>query len=204
MRGFDDTERARIEAELIETGRKLLLRYGPKKTNVADITEPVGIAKSTFYRFFDSKAELYMEIYLHEVEEFTDHARSKLEGVETTEEGLETLFRSYTGWIEESAFIQRMFIQSDYQELYRTIPDERLAEIQGDGLEAFEPLLEVLEACDGELDDDVDLISLLGIMSSIGLLVLHREEFEEYDPDYYERIRDLLISALAGGLVVES
>lgn len=201
MRGFDDTERARIEEELVETGRRLLLLYGPKKTNVADITEPVGIAKSTFYRFFDSKAELYMEIYVREVEEFTDHVCSELEGIETTEEGLETLFRSYTEWIEESAFIQRMFIQSDYRELYRNIPDERLAEIQGDGLKAFEPLIETLEACDGELDDDVDLITLLGLMSSIGLLVLHREE---YETDYYEQVRDLLISSLAGGLVVDS
>ena len=204
MRGFDDAERERIGEELVETGRELLLRYGPKKTNVAEITEPVGIAKSTFYRFFDSKSELYMEIYRREVEEFTDHVRAELAEVETTQAGLEAFFFSYVAWVEESAFIQRMFIQSDYREIYRNIPEERMAEIQGDGLAAFGPIIEALEGCEGELHEDVDLITLLGLLSAIGLLVLHREEFDEYEQGYYEQVRDLLISALARGLVAES
>ena len=140
MRGFDDAERERIGEELVETGRKLLLLYGPKKTNVVDITEPVGIAKSTFYRFFDSKSELYVEIYRREVKEFTDHVRAELADIETTRAGLETFFRSYAAWIEENAFIQRMFIQSDYREFYREIPDERMEEIQREGLASFEPI----------------------------------------------------------------
>lgn len=40
MPGFSDEERERIEEALIENGRELLLKYGPEKTTVRDITEP--------------------------------------------------------------------------------------------------------------------------------------------------------------------
>jgi len=62
MRGFSDEERARIRRGLLETGREQFARYGLKKTTIADLTDPVGIANSTFYRFFDSKEALYAEI----------------------------------------------------------------------------------------------------------------------------------------------
>lgn len=204
MRGFADDERERIREELVETGRELLLLYGPKKTNVVDITEPVGIAKSTFYRFFDSKADLYLEIYRREIEEFTAQVRSELAVVDTTREGLELLFRMYAEWIEENAFIQRMIVQSDHRGLYQEVSEEKMEQVQREGLDEFQPIFETVRDRDGALPDDVDTVSILGLMSVIGLLVMHREEFEEYDPGYYERVRDLLIPALASGLVTES
>ena len=69
MHKFDEDEKKRIRQELIETGRDLIRLHGPKKTNIEDITQPVGIAKSTFYRFFDSKTDLYIKIIERESEE---------------------------------------------------------------------------------------------------------------------------------------
>lgn len=51
MRKFTDEDRDRIRAELIGTAQELLMEYGPTKTTVKDITDPVGIAKPTFYQF---------------------------------------------------------------------------------------------------------------------------------------------------------
>lgn len=201
MRGFDEAERKRIRGELVETGHGLLLRYGPEKTNVADITEPVGIAKSTFYRFFDSKAELYAEIYRREVEEFTEEARAELSTVDTAREGLEALFRSYAGWLEDNAFVQRMVVQSDYREFYQDVPDETMAALRREGVVEFESIFETLRDRGCGLREDAGTMEILGLMSLIGLLVIHREEFEEYDPEYYEQIRDLLVETLARGLV---
>ncbi|MDL5361066.1 TetR/AcrR family transcriptional regulator [Halalkalicoccus sp. NIPERK01] len=203
MRGFDEAERERIRGELVETGHELLLRYGPEKTNVADITEPVGIAKSTFYRFFDSKAELYLEIYRREVTEFTEEARAELSTVDTAREGLEALFRSYAEWLEDNAFVQRMVVQSDYREFYQDVPDETMAALRREGVVEFESIFETLRDRGDGLREDAGAMEILGLMSVIGLLVIHREEFEEYDPEYYERIRDLLVETLARGLVAD-
>ncbi|WP_128477558.1 TetR/AcrR family transcriptional regulator [Halorussus pelagicus] len=66
MRGFDADERGRIRDSLRETGRDLFARRGLDGTTIADLTDPAGVANGTFYRFYDSKAELYDEILREE------------------------------------------------------------------------------------------------------------------------------------------
>jgi AcrR family transcriptional regulator len=72
MKGFSDEERDRIRETLMDDGRDLFERYGLQKTTIADLTDAAGIADSTFYRFFDSKEELYFEILQREGHELAD------------------------------------------------------------------------------------------------------------------------------------
>jgi len=60
---FTEEEKKRICQELLSTGLELFEKYGISKTNVNDITEQVGISKGSFYAFFASKGDLFMEIY---------------------------------------------------------------------------------------------------------------------------------------------
>ena len=61
-RGFTERERDIIRNDLIETGRELFGTYGLKKTSIEDLTTGVGIAQGSFYTFFKSKEELYLEV----------------------------------------------------------------------------------------------------------------------------------------------
>lgn len=88
MRGFSDEERADIRENIVETGRDLVSTLGPAKTTVKDITDRVGIAKSTFYVFFETKAKLYYEIFLRERGEFLSRVRQKLADIADAEAGL--------------------------------------------------------------------------------------------------------------------
>jgi AcrR family transcriptional regulator len=49
--------------ELIEAARQIFRSKGYKETNVADVTQRVGIAVGSFYKFFDSKEDLFVEVY---------------------------------------------------------------------------------------------------------------------------------------------
>ena len=44
---------------------------------------------------------------------------------------------------------------------------------------------------------------VLGVMSTLGLLALHREEYDEFDEGYGKAIQTLLIETLARGLLAE-
>jgi AcrR family transcriptional regulator len=212
MRGFSDDEREQIREQLIQTGRELLLTYGPEKTNVTDITEPVGIAKSTFYRFFDSKADLYLVIMEREMNEYVENVRSELEGVEDPREGLERFFWCYVEFAEGNPLIQQILIQTDnYQDVFRNISSDKLAAVEREEVARFLPLIEDLKARSSGPLADINMLTLFGIMGgSIGLMVLHRDEFEEYDDEfgeydegYYKHVQEALISTLARGLAVE-
>lgn len=64
---FSEDEKELIRRKLLEQGEKHFSRFGFKKTNVEEIALAVGISKGAFYRFFDSKELLFMEV-IEEVE----------------------------------------------------------------------------------------------------------------------------------------
>jgi len=200
MRGFSDEERSEIREDLIETGRELFLRWGPEKTNVADVTDEVGIAKSTFYRFFDSKSELYFEVFVRERDDFLDALTTELDDVDDAETGLRTLFEVYLTWIEQSPPMQRVVLENEYEAVYRNVSEEAVAEEMDVMLDALAPILEAWQR-DGEMRA-VDPLPFFGLMKSIGLLALYQEEFGEYGEDWYAEIRELLLDSVAKGLTV--
>ncbi|MFC6835998.1 TetR/AcrR family transcriptional regulator [Halomarina ordinaria] len=200
MHGFSDEERVRIRERLLETGREMLLTYGPKKTNVADITEPVGIAKSTFYRFFDSKDELYLEVVQREFDQLTACIDEELADVEDPCEGLERLFGCYRDFAEGNPLVQRLLTRDDYRETFRNVPPETVERVQREALADIVPHVERLQArTDGPLARR-DPVVVLMLMGTVGQMVLYREEYEEYGEGYYEEVQDLLVTSLARGL----
>lgn len=211
MRGFSDEERDRIREDLIQTGRELVLTYGPQKTTVKDITEPVGIAKPTFYRFFDAKADLYLVILQQELEGFVERVRSELAETEDPRIGIERLFWCYAEFAEENPFIQQTVIQNNHQEFFRNVSTSTLEEVQQEEMAELLPLIEDLRARSNGPLSDVDVPTLLSLMAgSIGLLAVHRDDFEEYEEELteydegtYKRSQDVLISSLARGLTIE-
>ena len=56
------------KAKILDCGKELFSTQGFKDTSVADITKKAGIATGTFYLYYPSKDELFMEIYLEENE----------------------------------------------------------------------------------------------------------------------------------------
>lgn len=210
MRGFSDDERDRIREQLIEEGRESLLTYGPEKTTITDITEPVGIAKSTFYRFFDSKAELYLVIFEQEATAFVERVSTETEGINDPREELERIFWCYVELAEGNPFVQTMMSQSNYQDMFRNVPSHKLAEISQETIADFLPLIEDLKSRSSGPLATIDPLILLSLMSSFGLMVLHRDEFEQYEDEfdgyeegYYRHVQETLISMLARGLTVE-
>ncbi|MFX1587393.1 MAG: TetR/AcrR family transcriptional regulator [Promethearchaeota archaeon] len=61
-KAFTSEERKIIENNLVEKGTEFFGTYGLKKTNVEDITNAVGIAKGSFYSFYNSKEELFLDV----------------------------------------------------------------------------------------------------------------------------------------------
>lgn len=210
MRTFTDEEREQIREQLIQTGRERLLTYGPKKTTVEDITEPVGIAKPTFYQFFDAKSEIYLVILEREIDEYIANVRTELEGVDDPREGLERFFWCYVEFVEENPLVQQMIIKGNYQDLIGGESMEQIDEMQQKAGAELIPILEDLKAqTDGPLAE-MDPLFVAGLMSaSLGWLMVHKDIYDEYETGlenieegYYKNVQRSLISILARGMTV--
>lgn len=62
MPRFSENEKKRINDKLLTEGEKLFTTHGIKKVTIDDLAEAAGIAKASFYTFYDSKEYLYLDI----------------------------------------------------------------------------------------------------------------------------------------------
>ena len=211
MRKFSDEDRERIHEDLIQTARELLVTHGPTKTTVKDITDPVGIAKPTFYQFFDAKSDLYVEIFERELDEFSATLSAELEGIGDPRSRLEQFFRCYIEFGEENEFIQQVFLRQDYRDVLGNISSEQIAEIERKELETLIPPIEAIQSQSEGPISEMEPVTVLGLMgSSLGFLILHKDEYEEYTAEMediqdgiYYHIQEEMIAVLTRGLILE-
>lgn len=62
MPRFSEIEKGRIHSKLLTEGERLFTMHGIKKVTIDDLVEAVGIAKASFYTFYESKEYLYLDI----------------------------------------------------------------------------------------------------------------------------------------------
>ena len=199
MSGFSEEKRAYIRRELLETGRELFARYGLKKTTIADLTEPVGIANGTFYQFFDSKERLYLEILTREQEAFADRVDDLLADVSGPQEGITAYLQLTIEEIETNPLIQQLVVEDDWERLVQEFSEDELAEQREQELGYLLPYVRTWQA-DGQLVDG-DPRAITGAINAAAFVALHREEFGD---DLYPAVRDTLVESLATGLSTDS
>jgi AcrR family transcriptional regulator len=178
---FTPGEKARIARTLVDTAERLFATQGLKKTSLDEIVRPAGIAKGSFYAFFDSKESLYLEVMLR---------RAPLVGARLAEplarpvdeENLVSLMRAVTDVLVDDPFYRRLLTHADeLTAVTRRVGPEQLARVMP---QIVGPVLDYLAAGQraGVLVDDIAPDVLLGVMRSVGLLVMNRDRFgAEYD-----------------------
>ncbi|USZ69162.1 TetR/AcrR family transcriptional regulator [Halorussus salilacus] len=198
MRGFGDAERERIREQLRETGRDLFARYGLDKTTVADLTDPAGIATGTFYRFYDSKAELYYDVLREEGERLAeDIVAESFEAHDDPEEAIVAFLTLLCDEMETNPLVRRLVADDDMRRLTEQFGDGEMAAERDESLSYLRPFIEEWQE-EGRLRDG-DPDALAGVLGVAKFVPYHREDFR--DEEYYREVRDAFIETLAAGLV---
>ncbi len=194
---FSDEERARIKARLIEVGRTCFSCYGLRKTTVADLVEPAGIAKASFYLFFESKEALYIAVLMAEMPAMMERL---LDG---------SFRKARDARAALVLFMKGVVREIETNPLARVLPqdpgelDRLAAVLDVDGLlnqavAMFAPLTEEIRGAQarGELveGDPQELLYALGM---IKLLPLNRNRLPE---PIYERMLAAACRVIADGL----
>ncbi len=140
-KAFSVREKEMIGARLLEQGYKLFSAYGLKKTNVEEIAIAAGISKGAFYRFYDSKEALFMEV----IEQVEKRVRQQILAVIDLP-GPSPRARLYAVFKEALALfkalpILQFFTGSDFDLLFRRIPAEKLQEHLSNDRTFFEELI---------------------------------------------------------------
>ena len=176
-RAFTHQEKEEINRQLLEQGAKLFSAYGIKKTNIEDIARAAGISKGAFYIFYPSKEDLFMAV----IEQAETRIREGiLASIRDGEPGSGTprfrLFRvlkNAFGLLKTIPLLQ-FFSGSDFEQLFRKLPAERLQHHLAGDTQFFET---VIARCQ-ESGIPIRLRSeaIVGLLYPLVLAILHEDE----------------------------
>ncbi|MBN2600367.1 MAG: TetR/AcrR family transcriptional regulator [Candidatus Marinimicrobia bacterium] len=196
VKSFDENERDRIRQKLLEKGRQLFEIYGLKKTSVDEITQAVGIAKGSFYNFFQSKEELFFEIF-EEEEHFRETILS--DAVKTgigAENAIRQVLQQSLELVANSKILMKMYEPGVYEQLLRKLPPERLNRHQENDLQAGIEFVRHFQEKSNLKQSDPEII--IAFFRAIFMITFHKDEI---GAEVYPAVIDLLVDVVAKGLV---
>jgi AcrR family transcriptional regulator len=196
-KAFSAQERARIKARLLDSGRACFARYGLRKTTVADLVEPAGIAKASFYLFFESKEALYVDVLMAEMPAMID--RLLAGSFRKTDDARQALLLFMKGVVHEMETnpLARVLLQ-DPSELDRLAAALDVDRLLHEAQAMFAPVVEEIRSAQERgaiiAGEPVELVYALGLVK---LFPLNRGRLPE---PFYTHMLDQACRILADGL----
>ncbi len=196
-RAFTAAEKETIRDRLLGAGRSCFLRYGLKKTTIEDVVGPAGIAKSSFYLFFESKEALYVEVMMAEMPTMLKRLiDSSFGATDDTREAVILLLKEIVHEIETNEMAR--ILLDDPMELERLAEGLDFEGILQRSAGMFAPLLgEIVQAQErGEIIPG----DPQQIMYSLGLIKLIPVNRDRLPGKLYQSMLEFIPQVIADGL----
>lgn len=190
-RAFNESETDDIRRGLRDKGRALFAQRGVLKTSIEEITNAVGIAKGSFYKFYESKEVLFFDL-LEDSQNviraplLADHLSTR----EKTRARFETLARETFEAICAEPLIQFMGRRAELQAIMRKVPAARLQAHEKDDQAFLDTLITVWRGARRGPARDV-------VAARMSMLVLVSLNTEFLGARLFPHAADAAIAALA-------
>lgn len=197
MAKFTELEKERIREELLEVAYLFYLDKGFKSTSIEDITSSVGIAKSSFYIFCESKEMLYMELLAREGEQIEKQVWPEVMAAKDIYTAIKTYLNKMAMELESKILTQRLIYDlEEYNIVSRKLNPQYIG---SESLRSIVPLMEFIKSWQDSkeiIDEDPSVI--VGVLRAALLIGSQKRDLQQYN---YVRVRDLLFEAVANQII---
>ncbi|HSK99293.1 MAG TPA: TetR/AcrR family transcriptional regulator [Rubrobacteraceae bacterium] len=196
MPTFTETEKIHIREGIMGAGREFFATRGVKKTSIEDLTRAAGIAKSSFYAFFDSKEALYLELLMAERRRMTEELSTTLPVAGEVREAIRCFLRAAVREIEESALTRRVITHPEEWRMVvrRVSPEQMEANIAESTLATLSFIRE------GQASGEIVAARpevIAGLIRAVVVLTTHKDDIGR---DIYPEVLEIMIDFVAAGL----
>ena len=197
MAKFTELEKERIWEELIEVAYRFFIDKGFKSTSIEDITSSVGIAKSSFYIFCESKEMLYMELLAREGEQIEKQVWPEVMAAKDIYTAIKTYLNKMSMELESKILTQRLIYDlEEYNIVSRKLNPQYIG---SESLRSIVPLMEFIKSRQDSkeiINEDPSVIA--GVLRAALLIGSQKRKLQQYN---YVRVRDLLFEAVANQII---
>lgn len=185
------------KADIFNSGRELFYSKGFKDTNVSDIAKLAGIGVGTFYNYYSSKEELFLEVYIKENE---DLKKRLVQSVDLNDDPVTLITKFLVQNFSEmnSNLILKEWYNKDlFSKLekyyYEQSGIKNIQDFMNSGM------IEMIKnwKTDGKIRDDLDDDMILAILYSIPYIDIHKNEIGiQYFPQILLYITEFVMKGL--------
>ncbi len=192
MAKFTELEKNRLKEEIKEISHRLFIDKGFKSTSLEDITSSVGIAKSSFYIFYESKEMLYMELLGMEGEEIEDKIWPKVKAAKNIHLAIKVYLNEMTHELESKILTQRLIYDLDeYKLVARKLNPGYVASKTLISIVSLMEFIKEHQATNEIIGEDPSVIA--GTLRATLLIGSQKRDLQNYN---YEMVRELLFEAV--------
>lgn len=195
-KAFEADEVAAIQVQLIALGRELFGTIGLRKTTLEDLTRPLGIAKSSFYRFFPSKEELFIAVVYADLPRIDAEVAALLESSNSVRATLVQYMRLGLAELQGNPLAVRLLTHPDeLQLLMRRLGPARMAELNANRPQLLHTFLANAQAQGALIAADLHVLD--GVLRSIPAMLLLKDNI---GAPILDDVIELLINMVADGM----
>jgi TetR/AcrR family transcriptional regulator len=124
-----EAKKAAQRQRILDAAREVFFRDGFMDANLDEVAQLSGVAKGTLYRYFESKADLYVAVLSHNGRVFEERMRAAATGSGSPADQIRELGRFYYGhWTRHREYFQ-IFWALENQSVIGALPAGVVAEV---------------------------------------------------------------------------
>ncbi|MBJ22824.1 MAG: TetR/AcrR family transcriptional regulator [bacterium] len=124
-----DQKKAESRRRILEAAREVFFRDGFMRANLDEMAEKASVAKGTLYRYFESKADLYVAVLTNNYEPFHEQMSSAGREGETALERIRSIAKFYFAhWLDHPDFFQ-IFWAVDNESVIGDLPRDVIEKV---------------------------------------------------------------------------
>lgn len=183
---------------LFNCGKELFSRNGFKDTNVSDITKTSGIGTGTFYNYYSSKEELFMEIYLEENEKLKKKIMKSVNMDQNPGSVVKELMLLNLKGMKSNPILKEWYNKEVSVKIENYFREQKgLNRLDFMYQDFFEIIKKWQE--EGKIRNDIDSTMIMAIFTSIITIEIHKEEIGlQYFPEILDYLTDFTMKGLTG------
>lgn len=184
-----------IKAEFLNCGKAIFQSKGYKDTNISDITKMAGTGVGTFYNYYSSKEQLFLEVYMSENKQIKNLI---VESLDVNEDPI-TLVKEFVTQSLEVMHTNRILKEWYNRDVFRKL-EKHFREnpsIDDDSIRNFFVGLLKKWKAEGKIRSDLDDGLLAAIFDSLAYIDSHKEDIGiQHFPEIIQHLVEFIMKGL--------
>ncbi|MBI9050760.1 MAG: TetR/AcrR family transcriptional regulator [Anaerolineaceae bacterium] len=181
---------------LLKSAKELFSEQGFKATNVAEITRSAGIATGTYYLYFTSKEQLFMEIFLAENDNLKKEILKDFDANSDPLTAIQHLMEKNINGMTGNPILKEWYNREVFQKIEQKYCEENGLDRMDFMYEHFYKIIETWQA-QGKMRPDIPADMIMAVFTAI---IVIDERKDEIGLQFFPKIQDHLVDFVMKGL----